>query len=478
MPEQIPNNLSHFWGRQRELTMLENEYDRDTARLIAIYGRRRIGKSTLIGAFVKNKPHLYFEGLEGERTPAQIAHFQTQLKEQAGDMLLSDMSFKSWDAIFSYFTSKALTQKKQIIVFDELQWMAAGRTKLISLLKYYWDNKWKAQGITLILCGSIASFMVKKVLKSKALYGRINLELHLTPLKPAESAKFLSNRSTEEILHYLLLLGGIPKYLEEINTRQSFEKNINRLCFSEQGALFAEFERIFFGQFSDANSYLSIIKSISSTPKTLNEIAKVTKIESGGGLKGLINNLEQADFIRELRKCGGRETSKDKKYAISDEYLTFYIKYLKPNIRTIKEQASDNLFQRLVKPDWVPWLGLAFERFCLKHSSYLAQLLGFANELEDSGPFFERSKPGFQIDLLFQRSDKVIVISEIKYRTKEIDTEIIPEFENKLALYTPPRGYSVEKALISTYGPSVSLKKSKYFNYYLSMEEILRGTKN
>src|SRR3990167_7650167 len=195
-----------FFGRDTELKLLEESYHSKKSELFVIYGRRRIGKSRLLEEFSKNKNRLLFEGLEHLHTSGQLAHFTKSLKKQNRDPLLSQTEFKTWDDAFTYLTERFLDRKKKsLIVLDEIQWMAARQTKLISLLKYYWDNHWKNKKLMLILCGSVSSYMVDKVIQSKALYGRISHQLHLKALTPKESVMmFQKKRSQEEIFKYLL----------------------------------------------------------------------------------------------------------------------------------------------------------------------------------------------------------------------------------------------------------------------------------
>ena len=166
-----------FIGRKNELKLLEDAYATNKSCLAVIYGRRRIGKSSLVRQFSLNKPYFFsFEAVENEDTEGQIQHFTSLLKEQVNDSSLSNIKFKNWRDVFTYLTDKLIkrrSKKKLVIFLDEFQWMAAGRNKLVSLVKYFWDNRWKYNHVMLILCGSVASFMVKRVLTSKALYGQL-----------------------------------------------------------------------------------------------------------------------------------------------------------------------------------------------------------------------------------------------------------------------------------------------------------------
>jgi hypothetical protein len=468
-----------FIGRRRELKILEEAYSTRKSELIVIYGRRRIGKSSLVKKFAENKLEFYgFEAIEGENTQRQIPHFTEQLKRQTDDPLLESVSFKTWENVFTYITERIISKnagrKKQIIFLDEIQWMAAGRGRLISLLKYYWDNHWKDKNIMLIICGSVASFMVKKVIKSKALYGRITVEILLKGLRPDEAACLFQNkRSREEILKYLLVFGGVPKYLEEVNLSRSFNQNINRLCFSPHGTMLHEANRIFYNQFREAQTYLKIVKLLQKGIFSAREISEKLKIPSGGGLCQYIDNLEQAEIVRSFIPFDRGINTKFRKFALSDEYLIFYFKYIEPNLRIITESSSKKVFETITKESYHTWLSFAFERFCIKNSGYIAEIMGFAEEVLMASSYFGRGDKRFQIDLVYTRSDKVITICEIKFHNEKIGTKIIPEMEKKCNLLKIPRGYTLEKSLISLYGQDDALKDSGYFDYNVTLDDVI-----
>ena len=466
-----------FIGRFQELNLLEDAYASDKNCLAVIYGRRRIGKSSLVKQFSLNKPLFYtFEALENEDTKGQIQHFISNLKKQIKDPFLANLTFNNWQDAFSYLTEKIIkrrAKKKVVIFFDEFQWMAAGRQKLVSLVKYYWDNHWKEKNVMLILCGSVASFMVEKVLSSKALYGRINLEILLKSLLPWEAAQlFKGKRSKEEILKYLLIFGGVPKYLEEIQLEKSFNQNINRLCFRKNSLMLNEINRIFYSQFRETKTYLSIVRLLENGIYSINEISRKLSIASGGGLKDYLKNLELAEIIRSYIPFDKSIKTKFRKYAISDEFLIFYFKFMEPNLRTIEESGSQRLFEAFSRDNFDTWFGFAFERFCVKHAALLSKVMGFEDEVLIASPYFKRDSRQFQVDLVYKRMDRVITVCEIKHNNKRITSSIIPEMEARLKLLEIPPGYTVNHALISLYGPDKSLLDSGYFNYNVSLENL------
>ncbi len=471
----IKTSLKIF-GRDEELQTLSDAYHSQKAELGIVYGRRRVGKSFLIKNFANNLPHLFFEGIEGGKTPLQIEQFVLQLKKQINDSLLQKAQFSTWNEVFDYLSeySKINSKKRLILFFDEFQWMAAGQSKLVALLKHYWDNYWKDQNIFLILCGSIASFMVKKVIRSKALYGRVTLQMQIRKLTPREAYYFFKQkRSKDEALKYLLTFGGVPKYLEDINLNKSFEQNINDLFFKKDSLFLDEFTKVFNVHFKEPRVYLKIIQELNHHTLSLEEVAKKLKMSSSGGVKTYLENLELAEFIQTCQVYD-KPSTKYHKYRISDEFLWFYIKYILSNIKTIQAGGGVSLLKNKIIPQWDGWFGLAFEKYCVNNAILLAKSAGFADKVESFGPYYRKGDSGVQIDLIYKRTDQVITVCEIKYKSTTIKTDIIPELNQKIKRVKFPRGYTIETMLIAPHGASDELKKTEYFHHVIDIIKLFQ----
>lgn len=465
-----------FIGRKKEIRILNNLYEDKDSKILTLYGRRRIGKSKLIKYFISDKSHLAFEGLEKESTPKQLEHFFYTLKKQKDDPLLHNI-FKTWHHALDFITERSLQKKeeKQIFFLDELQWMAVGRSNLISLIKYYWDNYWSHSNILLILCGSISSFMINKVIRSKALYGRISKEVCLQELAPFESEKLLKGKFTkQEILQVLMCFGGVPKYLEEIQTNLSFQQNIISQCFQTEGFFFDEFKKIFYSQFKEHLIYERIVKTLSVHSMEYARISHKAKVASGGGLTRYLKNLEQAQFIKEITPFGASINSKKRRYKLTDPFINFHLKFIAPNIRTIRAGNGKQLYNKIQAENFPVYLGFAFEKFCVKNSKLLANLMGFNDYFLYAAPFFTKGQNSVQIDLLFERSDNIIVLAEIKYSAQKITTKVIPEVQSKLELLSDISSKRIQKSLISLNGPNQALKDSEYFDYYITCNDFFQ----
>lgn len=465
-----------FIGRTQELTQLKRLYDAKTSKLVVIYGRRRIGKSTLIEHFMASKDHLHFEGLEGGSTKDQLTQFLYDLSEQVGDPLLKEVKPTSWLPVLDYLTKLFARKKSKTIIFmDEFQWLSVNQNKLVSLIKKVWDIHWSKQNVMLILCGSVCSFMTARVISSKALYGRIHWECCLPPLDAIDAYALLrKKRNPDEVMLYLLTIGGIPKYLNEVALNRSFDQNINALLFTEGGSLVNDYEKVFYSQFREYQTYESIVRLLKNQPLTLAEIAEKLKQSSGGGLKSYLQNLEKASFITSFTPFDKLHDSKLKKYKLTDPYLRFYFKYIEPNRKLIAHNRSRALFTELVKPHWSAWLGYAFENYCLMNAMQLATVMGFESQVTHWGPYFRRGDEGFQIDLIYLRSDKVATLCEMKFHDAPVSVAVVQEVERKCKLLKLPQGVTLEKALISRCGPDAALRSLQYFDHAVEVVDLFK----
>ncbi len=467
---------SIVYGRDDSFKQLDQAYKSKKSELVVVYGRRRVGKSTLVENFTQlEKKHcLLFEGLERLPTNEQVAHFTDQLKSQIHDQLLQKAHFSNWSEVFDYLTNHLSKQEKKVIIFfDEFQWMAAGQSKLVSLIKFYWDNHWLKLNVMMILCGSIASFMVKNVLRSKALYGRITLQMRLTKLDLSAAHQIIGTRRSKwEALKYLMILGGVPKYLKDISPSKSFEQNISNLFFSSSALYQDEFAKIFNVHFKAPATYLKIVKILDRNAMTLEEISNKMKLKSSGGVKAYLSNLELAEFVRSYIPFDKDSKSSMIKYRLADEFLIFYIKFVMPHMRTIEHGGGELLFENKILKEWRPWLGFAFENFCQNHALFFAKHMGFLQKVESFGPYFQKSSPGFQLDLVYKRTDDTITCCEIKFSDHPIGVEVVGQMNRKLALLNVSKKVTIEKALIAPFGADDSLLKLGHFDHIITIDHF------
>ncbi len=469
-----------FIGRNRELKQLrEWDLEWDRPFLSVIYGRRRVGKTRLANEAFKDIPFFSFEGLEGQSSAEQKRAFLLRLAHQSGSKVFEKVVDASWIEILvllSDFIKEKYGNKPVAVLFDEFQWMATGRTKLVSALKFVWDNYFQKQNrMHLVLCGSICSFLVKKVLRSKALHGRVDLEINLKPLRVTEVKEvFIPKRSLREVIELYMVLGGIPRYLEMVKKNRSAANNLSQLAFSPNGFLVEEFDRIFASHFGSNLAYESIVKFLSTgrgfDSKAISEGCSLAK---GGRLSTYLEELELAGFIESYVPVDKPNAKRMTRWRLADPYLRFYFKFIEPNKRAISRSTREMGYEQFVSGQkYAIWRGLAFEHLCRYHHEEIANVLGFGSVRYNSGVWFNRGKNGAQVDLLFQRADSVITLCELKFQEKPIGTQVIKEVEKKIEVLPNPNGWTIERVLLTSSKPTEALVKADYFHRILTIEQV------
>lgn len=462
-------------GRQKELILLKNNYLENKSSLIVCYGRRRIGKSYLLNNYTQPRPHFQFEGLESQTPQIQIKLFAKKILDQFKITEVKLNSIKTWDDALALLTKNIPKNKKFVIFFDEFQWMTSGRSLLPALLKKYWDNDWKRKKIQLILCGSVSSYMIDKVIKSKALYGRIAIELKIGFLPIHEAIQFWGkNKSTNEILKYLLIFNGTPKYLDDVNKSLSFEQNLAEIFFNKNSGYFNELEKVFYSQFKEYKVYEKIVTLLAQGPLNLEAIAKSIQMKSGGGVKSYLTNLEKAQFIKSYHSNPSNQKSKIISYKLTDPFLKFYFYFVYPNKQLFESDLkAELLMTKIISKKIDIFLGLAFENFCLINALEIASLLNIESRVTSYGPLTIKGRA--QFDLVYFRDDQTISAVEIKYQNMEVPAKIILEMEKKIEiLHQHYPQFSIHKILITQSLPSKKLVLSEYFDKIITAKELIK----
>jgi AAA+ ATPase superfamily predicted ATPase len=451
--------------------------DHSKAQLIILYGRRRIGKSTLIAKAVEQEQRvLIFEGIEGAQTRVQINQFLDDLARQTGKVRLGA---RSWREVFQGL-GELLPSGRWVLVFDEFPWMGAGRTQIVSELKLYWDRWSRNPNLCLFLCGSVASFMTQHVVHSKAFHNRKTLELCLGPLTPREAGLFIPRRSVREKAQLYMCLGGVPKYLEQIDPRQSLEKNLNRLCFSAGGFFTEEYETLFKEQFRSLKVYEAIVASLARAQSSLSELARQIGVPKGGGFGAQVVNLIHAQFVREYEPVtlGGKRRSRTRSYKLIDPFLIFFFRYIRPNRAVIgRNRRGENLYRAIVGPTIQQYYGYAFERLCEDAMEAVLDRLGLRlADVVEMGPFFQQQRGqrnGVQIDWLIVRRDGVWTLVEFKYHTSPVGMQVVHDVEQKLQRLGAPPEVSVEPVLVSAAAATRAVQRRGFFQRVIELKDLV-----
>lgn len=474
---QVPENKG-FVGREEEVKELREICAQSGSKILVVYGRRRVGKTELLEQNFRKRGLLKFEGRENRTELQQMEFVMQQLATYANDPLLARLIVKDWVEVLKEIAER--TKKGcWTVYFEEVQWLANYHTDFVTALKYVWDNLFRHNPeLLIILCGSSPSFMINSVIKSKALYNRSQYELPLKELNLIEAHALLKNYSQNEAFDAYLTLGGIPEYLKHFNTKRSFYLSLCKQSFVP-GAFFAfEYERIFTSSLGSNKHYRQIIAFLSRRRfATRNEIAKYLKLSSGGALTEELLDLQTCGFIDSYAPYYLSNGNHLVRYCITDAYLQFYFRFIEPQAKGIDQgDFRSNPLQALNMSAYQQWLGYAFERFCRKYHRQIAAILGFKGIKYTSGAYFSRKTneedSGFQIDLLFDRDDKVITICEVKYSQVPLSSKVIEEFEKKLQRLPNMKRKTIQRVLITNRGVDSALQRRAYFDVIIELEDF------
>ena len=474
-----------FHGRKDELVRLLELWKKPVASLVTCRGRRRIGKSTLVAEFAKRSKAVFlsFEGRPPR--PGITGRHQLEAFAERYAVLLGGPvpAFRNWTEAFHYLAAAIRDDHRTVLLLDEISWMGGSSPDFPGDLKTAWDEEFKKHPhLVLVLCGSVSAWITDNILHGTGFAGRRSLDLVLSELPLADCTKFWGPTADRippgEMLDLLSVTGGVPRYLEEINPRESADENVRRLCFLPGGILHDDLPQIFgdvFGRSSAARR--GILSALAEGPKSAEELARASGRDSNGHLSRALEELEEAGFIA---ASGGinPETGRPagiKKYRIRDNYSRFFLRYVEPNLEAI--DAGSFRFRSLDQlPGWDTMLGLQFEALVLNHATEFLSGLGLDRSLVLSTAPWSKSAGtsgrGCQIDLLVQTRRAAMVV-EIK-RRREIGREIIDEVEKKVAALKVRKGMAVRTALIYAGRLSPGVEADGYFDAIVSAEDLLR----
>jgi len=454
--------MQQLIGRTKEVVRLKALQDSNKSEFIAIYGRRRVGKTFLIRKVFEKELIFQHTGLANMSTMPQLARFHVSL--------LKSFPESDFEPAADWFTAlQQLTelleripgQKKKLIFLDELPWLDTPKSNFFSALEHFW-NGWASarDDILLIVCGSSASWMLNKLIHNRGgLHNRITDRIKLEPFTLAETEELLRSKSAVydryQILTLYMAFGGIPFYLDKIRPGLSAMQNINALCFDKNALFRTEYEELYASLFSKHNRHLAIIKALAKKNKGLNRnnIAKISGITNGGNLTSLLKELEESSFIRRYRSFGKK--GRDSLYQLVDMYSLFYLRFIQGT-----SPDDDNFWLNMVdSPRFYTWAGYAFELVCLNHVSQLKNALGISGVQTSVSTW---SSPNAQIDLLIDRKDQVINLCEMKFSMHPfvINKKYAEILRNKAGDFKQATG--TRKALFLTMITTYGIKRNTY----------------
>lgn len=421
-----------FIGRERELASLNEFYSRDGIGMTVIYGRRRIGKSTLITEFVKDKKTIFYTATKvGKNRNLEL------FSKQVIDLFMPGMeniSFQTTEAVFDYI-NKNIGDDKIVLVIDELPYWIEKDEVLLSILQKYIDTVWSDKNLKIILCGSSLSFMEKKVLSEKSpLFGRRDSQMKLEAFDYLDAAKFVPDYSNEDKAICYGITGGVAKYLSLIDPGKSLDDNIIRLFFKTDGYLYDETRNLLTQEFSDTTIANNIIEQIASGENSVNNIAGKVGEKEQTVLYSL-DKLINVGLV-EKKKCITEEKNKKKtQYVLKDYMFKFWYEFIPKATSVIEMGQGEIYYQKIVKPVLHSFMGYVFEEMCryytLKHGiageydcfiTSVGTWWGTENISAEKG---EKRYQSADIDIVaLSEIDKKAVIGECKFKNEKIDKGI------------------------------------------------------
>ena len=450
-------------GREAERKLLQRYQESEKSELVALYGRRRVGKTYLIRCTFRDEFDFSFTGMYETSKTLQLRRFAKQLGV--------DETPKDWFEAFDLLRDHLIAlKKKTVTVFlDELPWMDTRNSHFLEAFSMFW-NTWPmgTSLLKLYVCGSSTSWMLNKFIGDKGgLYGRTSRTIYLRPFTLRETGQYLTSVKNftlthRQILDIYMIMGGIPYYLDMLDPELSVNRNIDELFFASNAPLRAEYEFLFRSLFSNSDRYRKVVEILSQKLKgmTRKEILETLKSD-GGSLSKVLEDLSACDFIRSYSAIGKK--NKSCIYQLTDLFCLFHIRFV-----TNEREQDEHYWTNLPEGMKNAWSGYAFEQVCLHHIPQIKNKLGisgvFSNVFSwNSGPFTDDDGTkwnGGQIDLLIDRRDDVINICEIKYSSEQyvITKDYEHHMMDRISLFR--HCTHTRKSLVNTFITTYGVKKN------------------
>ncbi len=429
-------------GRQFEQNLLNEITQSDKSEFVAIYGRRRVGKTYLVRETFNYNFAFQHTGVQNGDKARQLIEFERSLKTAGMDKCpkLKDW-FMAFDLLGEFL--QGVKSEKKIVFIDEMPWLDTPKSDFLSALEHFW-NGWATmrRDIVLIVCGSATSWIVSKLVNNYGgLHNRLTHQIYLKPFTLHECELYANARELKmtrmQILQTYMVLGGVPYYWSFLRKGYSWAQNIDSLFFTDNADLKNEFDALYSSLFRNPDPYIKIVTALSKKKAgmTRGEIANALGQDHGGTLTKILKDLELCGFIRSYTSIG--KAKKDTLYQLFDNFTLFYFRFIDGN--SIKDQQ---FWSRSIGGNaFNVWSGLAFERICFQHVEQIKMALGISGVMSSVYSWVYRptskEESGVQIDMLIDRNDGVINLCEIKFSQGkyEIKKKYADDLREKLAVF-------------------------------------------
>lgn len=464
-------------GRKDEIKVLQSLLTKKDSSFLALYGRRRIGKTYLVRQVYQDNIVFECSGLHQRDLSQQLENFWLTLIEVNPKEKPSLP--KTWLQAFSLlkiYVSSLPEQQKKVIFLDEIAWFETPKSGFLAALDNFWNQFCsKRNDIILVICGSAASWIIDKVINNRGgLHNRITCHVQLMPFTLKETKDYLEmsniRLTTKDIATLYMAVGGVPYYLKDLKSGQSVPQILDELFFLPQATLKNEFNNLYASLFKNSDLHILLIKALAHKNKglTRNELLSETGISSGGGFSVLLQELVACGFIKIIYPIN--KSKEDLLYRLVDEYSIFYFKFL------INSKANNSWLQIANKPVFKIWTGYAFENLCFKHIFQIKKALGINGIISNEYSWIQKgdkTQQGTQIDFIIDRDDNCINILELKFYDTvfEINKNYAQQLNEKVSIFKEKT--KLKKNIFLTLLTANGAKKNEYYLSTITNELML-----
>lgn len=422
--------MSRFIDREDDLKTLEYEYNRKEASLVILYGRRRIGKTSLASEFMKDKEGLYF--LASEESELQNrSEFKYLLSEYLDNPYLKDIQVFNWNYLFNEFVKKESTSRK-VLIIDEFQYIGKSNPAFPSVFQKIWDTLLKYEDVMVILCGSLISMMESQTLNyDSPLYGRRTAQIRLQQIPFQYYHYFYAGKNREELIKFYAVTGGVPKYIELFEDSDNIYNSIQNNILSRNSFLYDEPNFLLQKEVVEIGSYFSIIKAIAHGNQKLSQIASLLEIKQTG-LSKYLSTLIRLDIIERQVPITEHNLSKSKKglYRIKDNFIKFWFAFVYPYMSYLESGHSEIVIEKIKRNFVDQHVSYVYENIC---KEYMERIFNFNNpwgiHYNKVGRWWDKNE---EIDIIaYDNEGSDMIFCECKFWKDKVGINVLNDLERK-----------------------------------------------
>jgi len=467
-------------GRKEERKILSDALNTGHSELIAIYGRRRIGKTFLIRQVYAKRVSFEFSGMHRGTLRQQLKNFHQAFPTKYHKGKAPADWLDAFQLLGRYIDGLRGKGKK-VLFIDEFPWLDTHRSGFLAAFSHFWNGYCtKRTDLVVVICGSAASYMVQRVVNNKGgLHNRLTRRIRMAPFNLRETEQLLQYNQVRltryDILQLYMAFGGVPYYLQLVKRGESTTQAVDRLCFEQQGFLRGEFQNVFASLFEHAGNHEAIVRVLAGVRKGLTRTAilRKSRVASGGTLTKTLSELEESGFIERYMPY---DAKKDPLYRITDEYTQFYLRHVEGS----RPMRSAHWAKEMATPAYRAWSGFTFETICMKHVEKIKAALGISGIRSTEGSWIGKGdESGAQVDLLIDRDDNVINLCEMKFASAPftIEKKYAKELMAKMEAFrsSTRTRKSIFITFVTTHGVVQNAYSRQLVQNELSMEALFEG---